>query len=69
MAQTAAFPLSMTKATAVPSNVPIRHIQAERESSAGYVLSVIDYKSIPNGLVMIRTIDYQPLNHTDSMQI
>lgn len=51
----------MTKATAVPSSVPIRHIQAERESSEGYDFSVIAYTNISYALVMSRTIDYQPL--------
>lgn len=41
MDQTAAFPLSITSATIAPSAVPSRQIQAVRESSAGYVRSVI----------------------------
>ncbi|KAG9149686.1 hypothetical protein Leryth_012404 [Lithospermum erythrorhizon] len=35
--------LSTTSATTAPSAVPSRHIQAVRESSAGYVWSVIAY--------------------------
>lgn len=41
MAHTAAFPLSIISASTAPSAVPSKHIQAVRESSAGYVRSVI----------------------------
>lgn len=37
----AVFPLSIISATMAPSAVPNIHIQAVRESSAGYVLSVM----------------------------
>lgn len=39
------FPRSITSATIVPCAVPSRHIHAVRESSAGYVFSVIAWRN------------------------